>query len=898
MSDETDYSSLPIEDRLVHKVWKVRLEAYDQITKQFEGSRSSQDECFQRFNSQPQEFKKIITDANVVAQESGIQSLLRYLEYGATPQSVSRLRSANVVTSLCEKGLSSNRVGTKEKSIQCILMFIEITNEIDGILEDILSFLGNRLPKLVSGCVNALAQIVSNFGCQVVPAKLIIPHLSKLFAHADKNVRAETQKLTVELYKWMRDALVNVLYPELKPVQQKDLTKEFEKIEEGRPTQLRFTRKQQEEIERKRIEAEEAAAAAAAASEGGASGEQPAYGDDVEMRDAEDESADFNPYDLVEPTEVLSKFPADFHSRISSAKWKDRKEVLDEVHAILEKTVKLETKDDYSDIMRIFTKCMKDANVQVVQLAANCVEFLSKGLQTNFQRYQNMILAPMLERTKEKKPSVADALNNCLDAIFKGSSLSDVLEETLNGMKHKTPQVKISTINYLQRCLAETKIAPKRVEIDAIMEVGVKLLADSQEPVRQASTEMIGTLMKITGVRELNSSLEKVDENRKAKVMAFYETVQVKAKKTAEAPKQAPRGAGNNSSTTNSIRRPSSIPSTTRPVRSTTGSTATSNIGSGAKKLTLPSAAATTTLKKPRSALNSIPTKRLATSPAKRTDSEVPRNSVGRIGGLTSGPVSRLSNPSRNEDGLSSAEKEELISLREQAQKWKAQELKYKQEFQQRVEEERSQFEEEIAGLQRKNESLLKEYNGSLITLKQRDTQILRLTSDLESSKLRIRDLQQSIEVSNLLNGQQQHQQQEQGQQQTRNHGQGDQLPLKFLHSASNPTNSGIGSNRYSTSYLSDYQGTRLSSSELSSRVKRLSIDPDLRDHNTRQDLASNRFTSPQKISESTNTFENGNKESMDLNNNDDSWKRAAEVTNQLKARIEKMKARSRVNFQ
>ncbi|KAK7678775.1 hypothetical protein QCA50_018210 [Cerrena zonata] len=122
----------------------------------------------------------------------------------------------------------------------------------------------------------------------------------------------------------------------------------------------------------------------------------------------------------------------------------------------------------------------------------------------------------MVERTKEKKPSVAEALNNALDSLFNISSLSEILEDTIN--------------------LANTPTPPKSAEVDEIMAIGVKLLSDSQEPVRQASTELIGTLMKITGEREINPFLEKIDDNRRNKVKAFYETVTIKAK----APKAAP----------------------------------------------------------------------------------------------------------------------------------------------------------------------------------------------------------------------------------------------------------------------------------------------------------------------------------------------------------------------
>lgn len=905
MSDETDYSSLPLEDRLGHKVWKVRLEAYEEIAKQFEGSRNDKDECFQRFNNQPGEWKRIVTDANVVAQEAGISALLKFLELGGTTNNVSKLRSAGVVTALCEKGLSSSRAGTKDKTINCILLFVEISNEIDGVIEDILAIVGARLPKLVAGCVTALHTIVANFGCQVVPVKLIIPNLLKLFGHADRNVRAETTKLSVELYKWMREALVTILLPELKPVQQKDLTKAFEAVQGEQPSQLRYTRKQQAEIARREEEARAAAAAAAAAAKlEGDSG-------DVEMVDVEDGvlvshlAPEFNPFDMMDPVEVLSKLPSDLHSRISSAKWKDRKEVLDEVHAILEKSVKLQSSDDYSDLVRIFSKCMKDANVQVVQLAANCVEFLAKGLQTGFARYQHFVLAPMLERTKEKKASVAEALANSLDSIFASSSLSDILEETINGMKHKTPQVKIATTNYLQRCLAQTKTAPKSSEIDLIMETGVKLLSDSQEPVRQASTEMIGTLMKITGPRELNSFLEKVDDNRKGKVVAFSESVTVKAKMGSGAP---PRAASGVSSNTNAPpRRPAGGPSTSaqastagglgpfgarQPMRSNIGATPSLG-GVNNKKLSLPAVA--NTLKKPKPVGGStlLPAKRGATSPAKRTEVDPSRGTLGRS--LLSRPTPANSIPNAFVDsGISTAEREELEELRHKSQQWKQTEERLLQ-TQRLKDEEYQKALNEISTLQKINDNMTREHNTATLTVKQRDTHILRLTSDLESAKLKIRDLEQTIEMLKLqlqlhqLNAQQ----------------------LYRLPSHSTFSNPEIEHGRESTSPFLNRQsfqgigsgeiGSRITSGELSSRVNRLSIDPE--HHNSSENInlgiTTTRFnTSPYKTTEHSNNYTSHlNKETMDINSNDESWKRAAEVTNQLKARIEKMKARSRSNF-
>ncbi|KAK7678774.1 hypothetical protein QCA50_018209 [Cerrena zonata] len=150
------------------------------------------------------------------------------------------------------------------------------------------------------------------------------------------------------MYKWMGDALNTVLFPDLKPVQQKDLTAAFEKVKGEPVEQKRYTKTQQFEIARR--EEQEAAAAILAASGSRENSFNAGEAVDVEMEEANPPK--FDAYDLMDPVDVLSKFPSDLKSRMGSSKWKDRKEALDEVHEVLSKAPKLAT-DDYSDFLSV-----------------------------------------------------------------------------------------------------------------------------------------------------------------------------------------------------------------------------------------------------------------------------------------------------------------------------------------------------------------------------------------------------------------------------------------------------------------------------------------------------------------------------------------------------------------
>lgn len=233
--------------------------------------------------------------------------------------------------------------------------------------------------------------------------KPVLKALPKIFGHSDKNVRAEGTALTLALYAYLGPALKPAL-ADLKPVQVSDLEKAFEALDgegkgagTGKPT--RFTRKAQ----RERESAEDA-------------------GDDAED-DGPAEAEALDPLSLLDPVNVLDLFPADVMERLASTKWKDRLEALEECNKVLAEPRNARVSDANVDaygplVQALGTKCQKDANVNVVMEAAKLLEGLARGLKKSFGRYKGVTVTGMLERLKERKAAVVEALGKALDAIF------------------------------------------------------------------------------------------------------------------------------------------------------------------------------------------------------------------------------------------------------------------------------------------------------------------------------------------------------------------------------------------------------------------------------------------------------------------------------------------------
>lgn len=122
---------------------------------------------------------------------------------------------------------------------------------------------------------------------------------------------------------------------------------------------------------------------------------------------------------FVEPVDIVPKIPGNMQAGLSSSKWKERKEVLDDLLTLVNATPRIIPAPEFRDLSKSLATCIqKDANINCVMVAAQCLEGLAKGLKEPFGQYREIIIPPMLERLKERKATVTDTIGSALDAIF------------------------------------------------------------------------------------------------------------------------------------------------------------------------------------------------------------------------------------------------------------------------------------------------------------------------------------------------------------------------------------------------------------------------------------------------------------------------------------------------
>ncbi|KIJ17379.1 hypothetical protein PAXINDRAFT_74088 [Paxillus involutus ATCC 200175] len=518
---EEDFSSLAISERLAHKNWKARVNGYESLIKTFQTTASDSDPAFKPYISSPDLLKKIVTDSNAVAQEKGVECIVALVKFAG--ETAAKTREA-VVPALVDKCLGSARAGTKSQAIELILQYVEVENSGAGVVADIIPGLGAKQPKTVTASVLALKEVVRTFGTEVIPPAPVLKSLPKIFAHADKNVRAEGTQLTHTLYQYIGPAIEPWL-AELKPVQVKELQEAFEGMEKegkgkGALKAERSTRKHQREAE---------ANAAAGISEEAGDG-------DIDLPD---------PRSMAEPVDIVAKFPSKMQANLTSSKWKERKEVLDDLLTLVNATPRIKDAPELGELVRSLATCIqKDANINCVMAAANVMEGLAKGVMHPFGRFREAVVLPMLERLKERKANVTDAIGTALDA----TSLPDIIPDLLPSLGNKNPQVKEGTLKFLGRCLATSATPVQQGQIKTLTDPLATLLEDGFEGARNEAAVCLGTLMKMVGERPLNALMDGLADVRKAKVKEAYEKASVKCKtvsgKPPPAAKEPPKKKG------------------------------------------------------------------------------------------------------------------------------------------------------------------------------------------------------------------------------------------------------------------------------------------------------------------------------------------------------------------
>ncbi|VDM94099.1 unnamed protein product, partial [Onchocerca ochengi] len=235
----------------------------------------------------------------------------------------------------------------------------------------------------------------------------------------------------------------------------------------------------------------------------------------------------------MDEVDITDHLPAGFFQTIRSAKWTERRDVMLALIDTLSQHPHINPKIKYNEIFAEFKLIItKDSNIVVVTLALRAITAFVKGLRKNF------ILVHILEKFKEKKASVKEAVVECLSVVAEHCDSTILIGPICEALEKATnPNVKASIDQWIYCILCH---CPRNAaSISFIKSIGQYLAKhsnDSDPDVREASYMVFGAILRLVEEKVIASIVDGVfsDKTKSKKITEYFE----KAEKDFEAYEQ------------------------------------------------------------------------------------------------------------------------------------------------------------------------------------------------------------------------------------------------------------------------------------------------------------------------------------------------------------------------
>ncbi|KAI8525472.1 hypothetical protein RHMOL_Rhmol13G0233000 [Rhododendron molle] len=471
---------LPWEERLTHKNWKVRNEANTDLASICESITDPKDPCLRAFGPF---FKTTIADSNASVQDKALDALIAYLK--ATDADAGRY-AKDVCDAIVGKCLMG-RPKTVEKSQMVLTLWVEV-EAVDAFLDAMEKAIKNKVAKAIVPAIDAMFQALSEFGAKIVPPKRILKMLPELFDHQDQHVRASSKGLTLELCRWIgKEPVKSILFEKMRDTMKKELEAELVNVTTTARPSRKIRSEQDKEPTQEMVS------------------EVVGFGPSNES--VLDAPQEIDEYELVDPVDILKPLEKKgFWDGVKAAKWSERKEAVAELTKLA--STKRIAPGDFTVICRTLKKLSAthnvvtrflwqlslDVNIAVAVEAIQAIGNLARGLRSHFSGNSRLLLPVLLDKLKEKKPTLTEALTQTLQTMHKSGclNLADIVEAS-----NKSVVLKVHK-EYVSIC--------------------IECLNDVTPEVRDASFSALAAIAKLVGMRPLEKSLEKLDDVRRKKL--------------------------------------------------------------------------------------------------------------------------------------------------------------------------------------------------------------------------------------------------------------------------------------------------------------------------------------------------------------------------------------------
>uniref|UniRef100_A0A0A9YTN8 TOG domain-containing protein n=1 Tax=Lygus hesperus TaxID=30085 RepID=A0A0A9YTN8_LYGHE len=544
-----DLPSLNIEEAVSSKSWASRKNGYEALATIFKNldPRSPQ---WERLGFL---IKAVSEERNVPALEKGLEATLTFVQICANMKDETVDNLLNGVVLRC---LADQKVRIRELATQiCMVLFEKRKHSL--VIEMLLEGLEGRNVKQTFACIRTLNRALTMFGTAMVDVTLITPRVVGLCLNKSM-FQQDVKDLFREIYALIGTRIRQYLTT-LDASQLKTMDAEFENVDaakaektisgaaaskvsdqlantpkkpsSARPKSSKISKNQSESpsfgsrplssasqsIKKvaERIRSPRADRLGSSTSPG-ATGKKKEDGGGGDR---------FSPRNRNNRPNIQSQITGfdDIFMMIESKQWGDRKDALEELMKIInsDRAISHTTYNKIIKCLRILI--LNDTNVLLISKAVQCVTALAKKEDhQEFKSHAPLMMTLLLEKFKEKKTVLVEAIREAIDAIYSNCSFASIVRYISLSLEHQNPAVKSETELFLWRCF--TNPNPEILKAAYWHQlVGnlVKNLSYQDQNVRQNATKALGAMMKAVGEHNLSPLLRNVQRHHQEMISKF-----------------------------------------------------------------------------------------------------------------------------------------------------------------------------------------------------------------------------------------------------------------------------------------------------------------------------------------------------------------------------------------
>jgi cytoskeleton-associated protein 5 len=464
--------SLPLEDQIADRSWKVRKQAYDYMLANVRGDSSVH-------ASYALLLPKALADSNQGAQDVACDVLLALTE--DCDDAVLAPVAADIAVNVVAHALNS-RPAIVNKAKEGLLRLIEHSFSSEVVSATSKAYT-HKIPKIALAAVEVTLLSLQQFGTSVIQPKEVVGPLLPLFDAKDAKIRAAAKSVIVELGRWLgADKMRANVLPKLRAAQQAELEACLaENQDSSQPP--RVTRADR---------AKQAAVPPSPPPQHPASHVlSPPRPAAQQARASVSNSIDDDLF-ACEPVDVISKLPSSFWAQVKAAKWSERKDALVRLQEILgvPRANDVSGTDLVSTLKQIIHK---DSNAACVAEACACVAALAKCVRKPFASAGKGIFLPLcFDKLKDKSAAVQRQALAAITAMHKYCFLlRDVTEAISAALRAPSPQAKQHILSWMQSSAAAERDSDVRRAQAALLPAVIGLSTDAVPAVRDAAVGVV-----------------------------------------------------------------------------------------------------------------------------------------------------------------------------------------------------------------------------------------------------------------------------------------------------------------------------------------------------------------------------------------------------------------------